>query len=440
MDGEWQSQWQEVAGAGDGDGQYGPERVGRQWQEVAGAGTPARRGLAGRTRKRLSGCLAAMTVVSGATLWLASPWGGARPAPAPLPSAGTRAAGENLEEGLQPAGAPSTPARDAADPGPVGLPGSDEQLTLLLRRTTASGVVLRLYEVPGPQAVPPDQPTPPPGPPPAPTTTTTTTTLPTTYPPSCRCLTPPPCPLGALCPLPAVPLCEQIDSAGSGPTGSGSAGNGATGGNATGSAGPGSTGSPGPGSTGSGSAGSGSAGNGATGGNATGSAGPGSAGSTGPGSAGSGTARTLIVEASDDAAVGEGTVTAASSSPGQLQVDGTGVLGVAEGEPAAWIVVSTGPQVAEVRLVSGAGVLDTTSPVQSVAVLATVGATALAADVLQAVGSDGSVLATLSVPSPVPDSGQATSPQAAPAGASEPAARPGPVAIACPLEVPPSRG
>jgi len=146
------------------------------------------------------------------------------------------------------------------------------------------------------------------------------------------------------------------------------------------------------------------------------------------------------VEASDDAAVGEGTVTAASSSPGQLQVDGIGVLGVAEGEPAAWIVVSTGPQVAEVRLVSGAGVLDTTSPTQSVAVLATVGATALAADVLQAVGSDGSVLATLSVPSPVPDSGQATSPQAAPAGTSEPAARPGPVAIACPLEVPPSRG
>jgi len=66
--------------------------------------------------------------------------------------------------------------------------------------------------------------------------------------------------------------------------------------------------------------------------------------------------------------------TAAVETPvaGQLVVEASGVFGTAEGNPASWVLVATGSDVASVRL-GGAG-SDTMTPVDGLAVLAVTGA------------------------------------------------------------------
>jgi len=86
------------------------------------------------------------------------------------------------------------------------------------------------------------------------------------------------------------------------------------------------------------------------------------------------TSAPVTIELSTDAAVTTATAAVETPVAGQLVVEASGVFGTAEGNPASWVLVATGPDVASVRL-GGAG-SDTMTPVDGLAVLAVTGSSA----------------------------------------------------------------
>jgi hypothetical protein len=86
------------------------------------------------------------------------------------------------------------------------------------------------------------------------------------------------------------------------------------------------------------------------------------------------TSAPVTIELSTDAAVTTATAAVETPVAGQLVVEASGVFGTAEGNPASWVLVATGSDVASVRL-GGAG-SDTMTPVDGLAVLAVTGSSA----------------------------------------------------------------
>ena len=120
------------------------------------------------------------------------------------------------------------------------------------------------------------------------------------------------------------------------------------------------------------------------------------------------TVSTVVLELSDAGAVGTADVPAALGQGGPMVLAGSGSFGAAEGSPASWVTATTGPGVAEVRLVEsppgGASPtsIDQMAPIDGAVVLAGPG-DALNGASLQAVSVDGTVLSS----EPVADPGTA---------------------------------
>ena len=87
----------------------------------------------------------------------------------------------------------------------------------------------------------------------------------------------------------------------------------------------------------------------------------------------------------------------APTNQGQLKLSGAGTFGAEEGEPATWAVVEVDGTVASVRLTAG-GATDTMAPKDGTAVLVVPGRTT--AGTVDALGADGSVLASRSLEQP----------------------------------------
>jgi hypothetical protein len=110
----------------------------------------------------------------------------------------------------------------------------------------------------------------------------------------------------------------------------------------------------------------------------------------------------LIAELSNDAAVGQGFYPLAADAPSTpLSLLGPGVFGGAEGSPAMWVAVRTGPGVGTARLRLPSGATDEMAPVEGVAVLAH-GTTKPPPDgtVVEALDRSGKVIASQDITKP----------------------------------------
>jgi hypothetical protein len=296
---------------------------------------------AGRTRRRsvVAGGVAALTVVvAGAGLLAGVNLSGTTSAAQPQSSVPANGAGR--------AGADLAPAATGSQVPPSIV--VQTPYTFLFTRVTSSGVTIRAY-TDGSTTT---------GCSPAVTCTPTTTVPPI-----------PSCPTGTMCAQPVVtPHTTGSSGSGSGNSGSGSSGaaSGSSGGEVapgTSTTAAGATSPPnqpvGSGTTGSGSTGSGSTGSGTTGTDPT----------QTPGSC-----EPLILELSNDKAVGTGSVSlpdTVTASPDTVEVLGTGSFGTVEGAPVGWVAVWVGSGVTSVQLSVGGTAVDTMAPDGGVVVLAT---------------------------------------------------------------------
>jgi len=296
---------------------------------------------AGRTRRRsvVAGGVAALTVVvAGAGLLAGVNLSGTTSAIQPQSSVPANGAGR--------AGADLAPAATGSQVPPSIV--VQTPYTFLFTRVTSSGVTIRAY-TDGSTTT---------GCSPAVTCTPTTTVPPI-----------PSCPTGTMCAQPVVtPHTTGSSGSGSGNSGSGSSGaaSGSSGGEVapgTSTTAAGATSPPnqpvGSGTTGSGSTGSGSTGSGTTGTDPT----------QTPGSC-----EPLILELSNDKAVGTGSVSlpdTVTASPDTVEVLGTGSFGTVEGAPVGWVAVWVGSGVTSVQLSVGGTAVDTMAPDGGVVVLAT---------------------------------------------------------------------
>jgi len=119
------------------------------------------------------------------------------------------------------------------------------------------------------------------------------------------------------------------------------------------------------------------------------------------------TASTLVLELSDAGAVTMADVPVDLGQAAPIALAGSGSFGAAEGSPAGWVAATTGPGVAEVRLVEDQPVgasptpLDQMAPIDGTVVLAGPG-DGLNGASLQALSASGAVLSTEPVADTVP--------------------------------------
>jgi len=290
---------------------------------------------AGRTRRRsvVAGGVAALTVVvAGAGLLAGVNLSGTTSAAQPQSSVPANGAGR--------AGADLAPAATGSQVPPSIV--VQTPYTFLFTRVTSSGVTIRAY-ADGSTTT---------GCSPAVTCTPTTTGPPI-----------PSCPTGALC---AQPVVTPHASGSSGSSGSGSGSAGAASGSSGGVVASGtSTTTAGATSPPSQPVGSGTTGSGPTGSGTTTSTDP----TQTPGSC-----EPLILELSNDKAVGTGSVSlpdTVTASPDTVEVLGTGSFGTVEGAPVGWVAVWVGSGVTSVQLSVGGTAVDTMAPDGGVVVLAT---------------------------------------------------------------------
>jgi hypothetical protein len=298
---------------------------------------------AGRTRRRsvVAGGVAALTVVvAGAGLLAGVNLSGTTSAAQPQSSVPATGAGR--------AGADLAPTTGSQVPPSIVV---QTPYTFLFTRVTSSGVTIRAY-TDGSTTT---------GCSPAVTCTPTTTVPPI-----------PSCPTGALCAQPVVTP-HTAGSSGSSSGSSGSSGDAASGSGGvavpdTSTTTAGATSPPnqpvGSGSTGSGPTGSGTTGSGPAGSGTT---------STDPTQT-PGSCQPLILELSNDKAVGTGSVSlpdTVTASPDTVEVLGTGSFGTVEGAPVGWVAVWVGSGVTSVQLSVGGTAVDAMAPDGGVVVLAT---------------------------------------------------------------------